>query len=202
MEIRISRKAVIRLVVSLGLPVFILAVYWIGTRVTPYAQGAPLLLSPALRESIAYRAQAREWTRQLREIDAGLVRLQADRQADVYEQTRQVEIVLSSALQLAQEVELRRAPSALAGLRTLLLDASRRYYATAQAAAQWVGAPTPENGDSVGNSLASARATWSALSESRWLTDDAGEQPASQPGTVTSPGASTRTPDPLDLPAP
>ena len=199
MEIRISRKAVLRLVTFIGLPVFILLVYWIGTRVTPHLQnGFPILLSPSTRDSIAYRNQAMEWTRRLREVDGNLAKLQANRQADVYEQTRQVENILSSALQLAQEIELRRAPSALAGLRGLLVETSQRYYATAQAAAQWVGAPTPENQDAVNNALGSARAALSALSESRWLTEDIAQR-TPRSGTAPSPA---KSPDPLDLPAP
>ncbi len=173
MEVRISRKALVRLLIVLGLPAFVLVVYWIGTRVTPYTTtGTPILLSPSLRESIAYRRQAVEWMRRLREVDQQLVSLQSDRQTDVYEQTRQAEVALSSALQIAQEVEIRHAPSALAGLRTLLLDASDRYYATAQAAAQWVGAPTPDNQDAVAQALAEARAALSAVSESRWLIEE------------------------------
>jgi hypothetical protein len=177
MEVRISRKALVRLLVVLGLPAFVLVVYWIGTHVTPYTTtGAPVLLSPSLRGSIAYRRQAVEWARRLREVDQQLVILQSDRQADVYEQTRQAEVALSSALQIAQEIEIRHAPSALAGLRTLLLDASERYYATAQAAAQWVGAPTPDNQDTITQALAEARIALSAVSESRWLIEEQAPQ--------------------------
>ncbi len=179
MEIRISRQALVRLLIALGLPAFILVMYWMGTRVTPYTtSGAPVLLSPSLRESIAYRRQAVGWTRRLREVDQQLVKLQSDRQQDVYEQTRQAEVALSSALQIAQEIEIRRAPSALAGLRTLLLDASQRYYATAQAAAQWVGAPTPDNQDAVTEALAGSRVALNAVSESRWLIEEQTPHPA------------------------
>ena len=199
MEIRISRKAVLRLGAIIGLPLFILVVYWTGMRVTPYAQGRyPILLSPSMRDSIAYRNQAIEWTRRLHEVDGNLTHLQANRQADVYEQTRQAENILSSSLQLAQEIELRRAPSALAGLRGLLVETSQRYYAMAQAAAQWVGAPTPENQDAVNNALGSARAALGALSESRWLTEDIAQR-TPRPGAAPSPA---KSPDPLDLPAP
>ena len=193
MEIRISRQALVRLLIVLGLPTFVLVVYWMGTRVTPYTTtGAPVLLSPSLRESIAYRRQAVEWTRRLREVDQQLVKLQSDRQQDVYEQTRQAEVALSSALQIAQEIEIRHAPSALAGLRTLLLDASQRYYATAQAAAQWVGAPTPDHQDAVTKALSEARVTLSALSESRWLIEE------QAPHTTPRAGQSSD----LELPAP
>jgi hypothetical protein len=193
MEIRISRQALVRVLIALGLPAFILVMYWMGMRVTPYTTtGAPVLLSPSLRGSIAYRRQAVEWTRRLREVDQQLVKLQSDRQQDVYEQTRQAEVALSSALQIAQEIEIRHAPSALAGLRTLLLDASQRYYATAQAAAQWVGAPTPDHQDTVAETLVEARAALSALSASRWLIEEQAPQ--------TTPRAG-QSPD-LELPAP
>ena len=199
MEIRISRRAVLRLVAVIGLPIFILVMYWIGTRVTPYGQsGFPILLSPSTRDSIAYRNQAMEWTRRLREVDGNLTQLQANRQADVYEQTRQAENILSSSLELAQEIELRRAPSALAGLKGLLVETSQRYYATAQAAAQWVGAPTPDNQDAVSSALGSARMALSAVSESRWLTEDIAQR-TPRPGSAPSPA---KSPDPLDLPAP
>ncbi len=196
MEIRISRRAAVRLLVILAWPMFILSVYGVGTRVTPFANGAPILLSPSIRDSIAYRRQALEWTRRLREIDVSLVNLQTTRQ-DVYEQTRQAEAVLASALQVAQEVELRRAPSALAGLRTWLLEASRRYYATAQAAAQWVGAPTPENGDAVSRALSEARVAMNALSASRWLAEEVQTPPI--PPRSAQP---TPTLDSLNLPSP
>ena len=193
MEIRISRQALIRLLIVLGLPAFILVVYWMGTRVTPYTTtGAPVLLSPSLRESIAYRRQAVEWTRRLHKVDQQLVELQSDRQQDVYEQTRQAEAALSSALQIAQETEIRHAPSALAALRTMLLDASQRYYATAQAAAQWVGAPTPDNQDAVTEALSEARVALSTLSESRWLIEEQAPQTTSRGGPSSD----------LELPAP
>jgi len=201
MEIRISRKAVLRLVAVIGLPIFILVMYWIGTRVTPYGQsGFPILLSPSTRDAMAYRHQAMEWNRRLGEVDSKLTQLQANRQADVYEQTRQAENILSSSLQLAQEIELRRAPSALAGLKGLLVETSQRYYAAAQAAAQWVGAPTPDNQDAVGSALGSARAALRALSGSRWLTEEVA-QPIARPGSTPAP-TPTKSPDPLDLPAP
>jgi hypothetical protein len=197
MELQISKRALTRLALLAALPILVLSVYRLGAAVTPYTQdGAPILLSPSMRQSMAYRRQALEWTRQLRDTDAYITRLQSQRQ-DVYEQTRQADAILSSSLQVAQEIELRRAPAALVGLQTLLADASQRYYTTAQDIAQWVGAPSPENAEAVGNDLAAARVALNTLSESRWLAEEIEVPPARQRDDRPVP-----TPDTLDLPSP
>jgi len=197
MELCISKRALIRLGILIAIPVFGLVVYRLGVQVTPYTRdGLPVLLSPSMRQSLAYRRQALEWTRQLQDLDARIAKLQSQPQ-DVYEQTRQAEAILSSSLQIAQAIELRPAPAALTGLRALLADASRCYYTTAQGIAGWVGAPTPENAETVGKGLAGARAALKTLSESRWLAEEVQTPPIPPRSAQPTPPL-----DSLNLPSP
>jgi len=191
MEISISRKVLSRIALISGIPLLIAMIYLIGQRVTPYDDdNQPVLLSPSVRAALFYRSQAAGWLARFQALDTDLSTLQAEQ--DVYEQTRQAEAILSSSARLAQEIEQARTPPALVGLRALLAETASYYLASAQAAAQWVGAPSPENKQFLNDTLAEARAALERVSSSRWLaeTDTNPLPPSSTPG------------DGLDLPQP
>ncbi len=167
--VSLSRRTLRRVVLVLSVPLVIVGLAYLGRAVTPRDNsGEPLILSPSLKATIAYRAQARRWVERLHHLDADLqALLTGDR--DIYTQTEAVNDLLERALGLAQEVELSRAPAALAGLRQLLVQTGLTYLDTTRAAADWVGAPLAENEQVTLDFLGQARALLTQAEASRWL---------------------------------
>jgi hypothetical protein len=130
------------------------------------------MLSPSLKAMLAYRAQAQQWVARLRDLDTDLTALLSE-DRDIYYQTEAANDLLDRGLGLAQEIEVSRAPAALAGLRQLLAQTSLAYLDTTRAAAGWVGAPLPENEQAVLDTLGQARALLAQVEESRWLQEPA-----------------------------
>ena len=167
--ISISRRTVRRVTFAVLIPLVIVGLVYLGRSVTPRDKsGAPLMLSPSLKAMLAYRAQARQWVERLRDLDTDLTALLSE-DRDIYYQTEAANDLLDRGLGLAQEIEVSRAPAALAGLRQLLAQTSLAYLDTTRAAADWVGAPLPENEQGVLDLLGQARALLAQVEESRWL---------------------------------
>jgi hypothetical protein len=170
MEVRLSRRSLRRWGCALALPVTIVALAPLGRSVTPRdAAGEPLLLSPSLRATLGYQATARAWVRDYHALDADLEALLTQDDADIYRQAQSANDNLDRALRLAQDVELRRAPAALASLRAALSAASLAYLEAARAAAGWVGAPTPEQAQVAQATLDTARELLAQVEANRWL---------------------------------
>jgi len=170
MEIKLSRRALRRWGCALALPATTIFLALLGRSVTPRdASGEPLLLSPSLRATLGYQATARAWVRDYHALDAGLEALLAQDDGDIYRQAQAAGDDLDRALRLAQDVELRRAPAALASLQSALSAASLAYLEAARAAAEWVGAPTPEQAQVAQDALGAARELLAQVEANRWL---------------------------------
>jgi hypothetical protein len=171
MEISVSRRWLRRLAGGLLVPLVLTGLTLWGRTLTPRdAAGTPLLLSPSLRATLAYQEQARAWLAAFQGLDRELQALLAG-QDDLYRQTEIVNDLLERALRLAQAIEVGRAPAALAGLRTLLAQTSLAFLEASRAAADWVGAPTPEREQAARAALENARDWLAQVAESRWLAE-------------------------------
>ena len=176
MEIRVSRGSIRRFTILLLLPVSIAGLAILGRSVTPRdVAGNPLLFSPALKSTLAYRAHARSLVRDFHVLDEGLEGLLNSR-TDIYQQSQTVNSLMDEAFRLAQKIEIGRAPASLASLRVSLSDTSLAYLDAAQAAADWLGEPTPERERPIREALAAARRLLAHVEGSRWL-----EEPEAYP---------------------
>jgi len=194
--VRISRRALRRVALILCLPLILIGLAYLGRSQTPRdAGGQPLLLSPSLKATLEYRAQARRWVARFHDLDADLETLLTT-QRDIYTQTETTNDLLERALGLAQEIEIARAPAALAGLRDLLARTSLVYLDAVRAAADWVGAPTPENEQRVFEVLDQARALLTQVAGSRWLQEPQMQAPgdAEEPAPGAPEGGEWWTP--------
>jgi hypothetical protein len=168
-EIRVSRGLVRRFTLLLLLPVSIAGLTILGRSVTPRdAADTPLLLSPALKSTLEYRAHARHLVRELHSLDEELEAL-LNSHTDIYQQSQSVNSMMDEALRLAKQVEISRAPAALASLRMSLSHTSLAYVDAAQATADWLGEPMPERERSILEALAAARRLLAHVEDSRWL---------------------------------
>ncbi len=184
MEISLSRRSLRRWGCALALPIAFIALTLLGRSVTPHdAAGEPLLLSPSLRATLGYQSTARAWARDYRALDADLYALLTD-DADIYRQAQAAGDLLDRSLRLAQDVELRRAPAALAVLRAALTNTSLAYLDAARVVAEWVGAPTPAQAQTAQDALDAARDLLAQVEANRWLQEaEQGVQPGA-PGPV------------------
>ncbi|MGD9100731.1 MAG: hypothetical protein PVF45_09655 [Anaerolineae bacterium] len=176
MEVSISRRTLRRLALGLVLPAILIALTLLGRSATPRdASGEPLLLSPSLKGTLEYRAGARAWVEAFRALDGELEALLIEG-GDIYHQTQAVDSLLNRSVRLAQDVEVRRAPAALAGLRVSLSATSLAYLDASRAVADWVGAPTPERLEAAQAALSTARELLAQTELNRWLqeTDEQG----------------------------
>jgi hypothetical protein len=165
-----------RFTILLLLPVSIAGLAMLGRSVTPRdVAGNSLLLSPALKSTLEYRAHARSLVRDFHVLDEGLEALLASH-SDIYQQSQTVNSLVDQALRLAKQVEISRAPASLASLRMWLSDTSLAYLDAAQAAADWLSEPTPEREGSIREALAAARRLLAHVEDSRWL-----EEPEAYP---------------------
>jgi hypothetical protein len=186
MEINVSRRTLRRLALGLVLPAVLVALTLLGRSATPRdASGEPLLLSPSLKATLAYRAGARAWVEALHALDGGLETLLTEN-GDIYHQTQAVDSLLNRAMRLAQDVEVRRAPAVLAGLRVALSATSLAYLDASRAVADWVGAPTPERLEAAQAALSAARELLAQTELNRWLqeTDEQQVEGAPEPADV------------------
>jgi hypothetical protein len=188
MEVSISRRTLRRLTLGLVLPTVLMVLTLLGRSATPRdASGEPLLLSPSLKATLAYRAGARAWVEALHALDGGLEALLTGRgSGDIYHQTQAVDSLLNRSVRLAQDVEVRRAPAALTGLRVSLSATSLAYLDASRAVADWVGAPTPERLEAAQAALGAARELLAQTELNRWLqeTDEQQIEGAPEPADV------------------
>jgi hypothetical protein len=186
MEVSISRRTLRRLTLGLVLPTVLMVLTLLGRSATPRdASGEPLLLSPSLKATLAYRAGARAWVEALHALDGELEALLVEG-GDIYHQTQAVDDLLGRSVRLAQDVEVRRAPAALAGLRVSLSATSLAYLDASRAVADWVGAPTPERLEAAQVALEAARELLAQTELNRWLreTDEQRVEEVPEPAEV------------------
>lgn len=176
MHIRISRKALywtLGTLTALGL----VACYFLGDYVTPRdAEGRPLIYSPSVRSAEQYRRSVRRWVDDLAEIDARLEALLGEKDvgdpAQLYTLSTRAERLVKDTAVIVQDVEFTAAPPSLVGLHHQAQITADTYFAAAQDAALWVGAPQDENWRIAIETLEEARYLWEQLISIRWLEDD------------------------------
>jgi hypothetical protein len=171
LEIRVSRRLLGRLIIVVVLFIVITGLGVLGRAVTPRdAAGRPLLLSPSLKATLEYRAQAYVWVRDFRHLDHELDVLLED-ETDIYQQSQVVNSLMDQALGLAQEIELTQAPAALASLGASLSQTSLAYLDSTEAVANWVGAPTPDKAQAAQTALVASRELLAQVEKNRWLVE-------------------------------
>jgi len=178
-RLRLSRRWLRITGIGFGLIAFVLACYFIGHDLTPRdARDRPVLLSPSIRAAVLYRKAVTGWTDTLAELDAGIASLlNQDYVADpaqLYALSEQAQGLSDRAVSVALDVSFTAPPPALVSLAEQANAAADAQYQAALAAAQWVGAPEPDNRIAALESLRLARAARTELAASRWLIGEAG----------------------------
>ncbi len=174
--LRISKKALRILVFVALVPALLAGLYGLGLIVTPRdGAGRPLIWSPSLRTAERYRERAREWVREMAEIDRRLAALLAagDTTADpseLYVLGREMQTVGEDAAALARETATVAVPVSLVGLREQAREGTEAYLEAALQTARWLSGPSEAGRRAAVETLRAARALRVEMEASRWLT--------------------------------
>jgi hypothetical protein len=177
MHIKLSRRTLRWVGISLGVVITLIALYALGDYLTPRdAAGRPLIYSPSVRSAERYRRHCLRWLDDLAAIDARIETLLSNGDvtdpARLYDLSKEAEHLVTETSGLAQEAAFTPAPPALVGLKHLAQEATGAYVEAAQSAAVWVGTPEEEQADHAKIKLEIARERRAALKSSRWLQGD------------------------------
>lgn len=132
----------------------------------------PLLLSPAVQETLIYQNAARRWSNQFQELDSSIsMVLEGSFGNDLYSKAEKVNRALGDATRLYKEIERQETPSAALPLRSILVDTASAYLDAARATLLWATAGNNENKNTADTALNAARAHLKELEASSWLTN-------------------------------
>lgn len=143
----------------------------IGILVSPLDDlGKPVLLLPEVKAVEDYRRSAQSWVSELIRLDGEIALvIAADRQGDLFSQSRAAQQALQHAVQLVQEVDRTRVPPIGMGLHEQVFATSLAYLEAARGALQWISAPVQENQEQALQELEHARQMKSDLERTPWL---------------------------------
>jgi len=145
----------------------------LGAGSTPHdSQGRPLLLLPQMRSVEDYQRAAQGWASQLEVLDGGLGGLLQANSADILAESGQAEQELERSAMIAQAIEGRDPPPALAGLAAELGQTAQAYQEAAGAAAQAVSIPDGGHLRTAQSALGKAREDLEDLEKNPWLTSE------------------------------
>jgi len=173
-RIRLSRRALWRASLTIGVAVFLAICYTLGDRLTPYDDtGRPLILSPSIRAAESCRRAVLQWVAEMEEIDRRLTTLLSQEEigdaAQLYDLSRETQRLSEQAVALARDAAFTTYPPALAGFGEQAQAAAEGYLKAALATARWVGVPQQEGRRAALESLRLARGLRTQLETSRWL---------------------------------
>jgi hypothetical protein len=186
MHLKLSRRTLKRVARSTALVAGVLGLcaglYRLGRQVTP-AAGAdrPVIYSPAVRRTEAYRRKAAHWLDALRALDAALVGIVTADQGDVYALAEGAGDTLDAALRLNQGIGLVYPPASLVSLQRGLQESADLYLEAALAVNLWVGEPTHETYLAALEALRVARHTRTAVEANPWLAATPSASPVATP---------------------
>ncbi len=148
--------------------------YLLGARLTPRdGAGRPLLLSPSVYAAEKYRQMVLRWMREMERVDRDLTALlSVDGGADpvrLYGLVHEVEGLIDRAIAIHREAAFSTPPPALTGFAEQIRAAAEAHHQAVLAAAQWVGAPEPENRRAALEVLRRARGLRVTVERSVWL---------------------------------
>jgi hypothetical protein len=145
----------------------------LGAGSTPRdAQGRLLLLLPEMRSVQDYQRTAQGWARDLEFLDGDLAGLLQANSADILADSGQAQQELERSAMIAQAIEGRDPPPALAGLADELRQTAQAYQEAAVAAAQAVSVPDGAHMKSAQDALGKARQELGVLERNPWLTSE------------------------------
>jgi hypothetical protein len=145
----------------------------VGVIVSPLdEQGRPVLLLPEVKAIGDYRRALQDRQFDLAALDSEIAGiLAAERQGDLFTQSRNAQQALEHAVRLAQQVDRTPAPPVAAGIHAQLLNIALAYLEAARAALQWVSTPLEENRDFAREYLEQARTMKAELEANPWLSN-------------------------------
>ena len=147
-----------------------LALTLLGSQTSPRdPQGHPILLLPDVKAVEDYRRAVREDVVRLHLLDGEIASLLAEKNPDLFSQSRQAQAALEHALQIAQAIDAQPAPPALEGLRGLAAQAAATYLEAARLALRWVSLPQADNRTAAAQTLDQAGQQLHTLEGSPWL---------------------------------
>ncbi len=157
----------------IGLLAFVLAsvgLYAIGRAQTPLdSAGRPMVLTPNLVWTQAFRAQVAHWPARLRTADGVLVRALAGQGGDLYTTADSIVNTQADLSTLIEEITLASAPPTMEGLRGMALSAAQQYADAAQRVAGVIAAPSAARQADATQAVQVARNYLLALEDSAWL---------------------------------
>ena len=156
--------------IGVFLLVFALIFSAVGYFVSPRDEdGKPILLLPEVRQMEVYRRSANAWIQEFQALDSRIATIAANRQADLFSQSREAQNALQQAVQLAQEIDRTAFPPSAISLHDDLATTSLAYLETARKMMVWVGAPQEANRSLFDTKLIASRQSLKTLEKNIWL---------------------------------
>lgn len=149
----------------------VLTLLALGVAVSPRdAASHPILLLPDAKAVEDYRDSAQNWHTRLKTLDAEIATILSGKFGnDLFAKSREAQRVTDAAIQLAQEIDRRNAPTAAIPAKSLLVKAASAYLDASRDMLQWVTAPKDENLAKARKSLNLARQALKELEQSEWI---------------------------------
>lgn len=142
----------------------------VGWLATPEDEkGQPILLLPSVKKIEDYRAKAEGWTEELRLLDGRLAVLMSGNSKSLFSQSQSSQALFEEYVKLTQAINNAEAPSALNGLKDLLLNTSAAYLDASQSALRWVSTPSEENLTTTKGLINTAQDILSDLESNTWI---------------------------------
>jgi hypothetical protein len=142
----------------------------VGWLATPEDEkGQPILLLPSVKKIEDYRAKAEGWTEELRLLDGRLAVLMAGNSKSLFSQSQSSQDLFEDYVKLTQAINNAEAPSALTGLKDLLLNTSAAYLDASQSALRWVSTPSDDNLTATKELINNAQDILAELESNTWI---------------------------------
>ena len=130
----------------------------------------PILLLPDIKAVEDYRRSVSLWQAQAGELDAQITTiLSGTYGSDLFARSRASQKMIDDAVQLLQDIESRKAPTAAMPARSILIRMASTYLEAARAALLWTTAPTYDNLASAQAKMDDARQILGKLEASEWM---------------------------------
>ena len=148
---------------------FLLLLILLGWQNTPYSsEKEPLLLLPQLRKVQNYQRQVLKWMVSLQDCDGRLAVLFSSEKRDLYQVSREAEMINRNLASLYQEIDRKSPPESLQGLQDVLLETATAYLAAANLGLDWISSGADGDLDTARIGLAEAHAFLQQLQSLPW----------------------------------
>ena len=141
---------------------------WVGSPRDP-STGRPILLSPSLRATEAYRQKVIDWDQQLQSVDRDISSMIGNDPSDLLSQSQEAERIQVQVNRTIQDIDIAEHPIAFNDLRGQLLQCTASYLEVTQYVLTWVSAPTEANREQAAAGLDTARKIRNDLEQNSWL---------------------------------